>query len=431
LKVIICAYDRPGVIASGPNVWLRRLSKDLSGIGLNIHILFIYWGEIEACHTIQSFVKMGIPFSAEKGSELRYTENRVRWILSCVKEIEPDVFIANLSTPAFFACKWLKKAGIPTIGVIHSVDGFYQDVITHFVKGDPNLAFDVVVCVSKFLEEFVRNNNPNRLRIERIPCGAPVPEATAKPPGKTLRLIYSGRLVQEAKMIRDVTKAFCRLTSDMQDVFASIYGSGPEYENVQKIISKKKSAHAVFLKGAVDSTRIQIEMLNHHVFVLLSDYEGLPIALVEAMACGLVPVCLAENSGINEVIIHDHNGLIVDNRGSSFFDAIKRLKTEEGLWERLSIAARNTVQSEYSSEINHKHWIDLIMDLNKKGSNKKRVKIPLIIKLPPVQAGLSREDLRSPSVFFKCRRHISETWMRFRLFIRPRSRIRSILNIKN
>ncbi|WP_371821102.1 glycosyltransferase [Chloracidobacterium sp. D] len=44
------------------------------------------------------------------------------------------------------------------------------------------------------------------------------------------------------------------------------------------------------------------------MFVLLSDYEGLPIALMEAMATGLVPICTAMRSGIGQLVVDGVTG---------------------------------------------------------------------------------------------------------------------------
>ncbi|QUV81159.1 glycosyltransferase [Chloracidobacterium sp. D] len=60
--------------------------------------------------------------------------------------------------------------------------------------------------------------------------------------------------------------------------------------------------------GLVDNARIQALMAEHHMFVLLSDYEGLPIALMEAMATGLVPICTAMRSGIGQLVVDGVTG---------------------------------------------------------------------------------------------------------------------------
>ena len=53
--------------------------------------------------------------------------------------------------------------------------------------------------------------------------------------------------------------------------------------------------------------------------------NGLPIALIEAMACGVVPICLQTRSGFVE---HGVTGLLVRDRGKDFIAAVQRLRQE-------------------------------------------------------------------------------------------------------
>jgi glycosyltransferase involved in cell wall biosynthesis len=48
--------------------------------------------------------------------------------------------------------------------------------------------------------------------------------------------------------------------------------------------------------------------------VLPPDFEGLPLSLIEAMACGCVPVAAETDSGIPELLAADRNGLILSGR---------------------------------------------------------------------------------------------------------------------
>jgi len=143
-------------------------------------------------------------------------------------------------------------------------------------------------------------------------------------------------------------------------------------------------------------------LLKHHVFVLLSDYEGMSISLMEAMGCGLVPICTKTRSGAMEIIRHNENGLLVDNREADFINAVKRLRYEKGLWSRLSKAARETVEREYSIETCAIRWADFLKKLIKKSPAKKTIYIPDIndINLPPIrfsEDGVCRDDNRIPA----------------------------------
>ena len=83
------------------------------------------------------------------------------------------------------------------------------------------------------------------------------------------------------------------------------------------------------------------------VFCLSSDYEGLPISLLEAMAAGLAPVCTAVG-GIPSVIQDGEDGLLVPRRDpGTLADALERVCADAELRRRLGEAARVTVHERY------------------------------------------------------------------------------------
>jgi glycosyltransferase involved in cell wall biosynthesis len=85
-------------------------------------------------------------------------------------------------------------------------------------------------------------------------------------------------------------------------------------------------------------------LASAHVFVLPSRDEGLPMALLESMGHGLVPVVSPVGS-IGEVVKDGENGLLVQPGDvTALTEALKSLLADEGLRERLSKAARATVE---------------------------------------------------------------------------------------
>jgi glycosyltransferase involved in cell wall biosynthesis len=57
------------------------------------------------------------------------------------------------------------------------------------------------------------------------------------------------------------------------------------------------------------------QLIEHNILILLSDYEGTPGAVMDGMACGLVPVCTDISGGVQELVIPDQTGLLVRDRG--------------------------------------------------------------------------------------------------------------------
>lgn len=323
------------------------------------------------------------------------SEARVRWILDRLIEKPPDVFVPNLVVPALLAGQFVRAAGISTVGILHSDDDFYRGVREVFVGGRRQDALTDLVCVSRELEKQSLESSHPRTRIHRIPYGVPKPPGVANRVDGRLRVAYVGRLAEEQKRISEVTRAFCRMTKEIPGTEAAIFGEGPDRSNIERILSSEGRGQPVTLVGRVAVEQIQRRLCEFDVIVLMSDYEGLPIAILEAMACGVVPVCLKMRSGIPELVEDGVTGLVIADRDEKFIAAIRQLKTDPHLWQRLSDAARIRVQSENSEAVCAAQWASLLHELADRFIPGPLLRKPLRYDFPPVHPALAAEDRRS------------------------------------
>jgi glycosyltransferase involved in cell wall biosynthesis len=105
------------------------------------------------------------------------------------------------------------------------------------------------------------------------------------------------------------------------------------------------------------------EYAGFDVFVLPSTHEGMPIALLEAMAMG-VPVVGTRVPGITELIEHERTGLCVPHGDpKALADAVLRLLADDALAGRLSIAARERVRHGYTRDAAARRIEELYADL--------------------------------------------------------------------
>jgi glycosyltransferase involved in cell wall biosynthesis len=175
---------------------------------------------------------------------------------------------------------------------------------------------------------------------------------------------------------------------------AVLFGTGPAHQQVEEILRNEGSQLPIHLEGRVPAEVIQERLLNYHALVLLSDYEGLPVAVMEAMACGVVPISLRTRSGITELIEDGMTGILVDDRGDAFISAVRRLAADKDFWQRLSANARNKVMNGYSSDVCADAWEGLFRELKKKGNVSSLKRIPVWLQLPPVHPQLKPHDHR-------------------------------------
>jgi glycosyltransferase involved in cell wall biosynthesis len=387
-----CAFDKPGFLG-GTSTWIRELLPDLQARGIEVRCyVFLHSGEKGP--VTEYLENHGVECITTRAHY--YAEDRIEWLLEKLSSDPVDVFIPNEVPAAYHAARWVKEAGVPVIGVLHTGGAQGEIMQDLFVSGPRSDALTAVVCVSAFIESAVLARNPVDTIVRRIPCGAEIPEARALPPDDTLRIAYVGRLTEDAKRISLLTRSLCAAAREIPGVQATLFGDGPARESVERIIAAE-GTRAVKLGGMLDKVELQGELLQTHVIVLLSDYEGLPTAIIEAMACGCVPVCLRISSGVPELVIDGVTGLLVEDRDQSFITAVRRLREDPSLWRRLSENARKHIEAGYSDVAASAAWSNLIEEVARE-ARPSEIKVPNRIRIPGARPPYESPESRRPHV---------------------------------
>ncbi len=101
---------------------------------------------------------------------------------------------------------------------------------------------------------------------------------------KKNKIVCVGRLSKE-KNQKLLIDAFSKISIKYPEYTLEFYGDGPLYNDLEKYIQKRNLQEKVLLKGRKDN--IQEHINDSKIFVLPSDSEGMPNALIEAMSLGL------------------------------------------------------------------------------------------------------------------------------------------------
>lgn len=125
----------------------------------------------------------------------------------------------------------------------------------------------------------------------------------------------------------------------------SIIGSGEQEEQL-KDFADKNEVKVSFL-GNIPNDKLPEILNQHEIFILPSLWEGMPKALLEAMACG-VPVIGTNMNGTKEVIEHGKNGILCETDPASIREAIRTLMEDEELRQKLGKNARRTIVEHYN-----------------------------------------------------------------------------------
>ncbi len=383
-------------VSGGHNTWLCRFLPNLRRRGIESQVLCFHLSPGEEFPTVRSLRQAGFSCTTVSEEEIKYTKQRVRWIFDRLTEDPPDVFVVNAVYPAaYYAGRWLREAGISTVGICHvgPMMGFYQGLLDEFVFGRTAYQVSAFVCVSKWLEQAVLERRPKGILVLSIPCGVPIPEGVAKKPNGRLRLAYVGRLAEE-KRISEVTHGLCRAVREVPGTEALIYGDGAERAAVEQILREEGNGLPVQLVGFVENDQIPKHLLECHAVVLLSDQEGLGLSLLEGMASGVVPIGLRGAPGVTEFVVDGLTGLLVGDRGDEFVAAVRRLREDPALWERLARSAHAKVEADYSEKVCAARWQELFHELVNSCGPRKPLRIPRRLHLPPVHPALAWLDPR-------------------------------------
>lgn len=384
------SYDGPQDVG-GVSSWLRQAVPRLREQGIDARVDLFCFGDKPGANA-EWYRGQDVPFRWSPW--VRDTGRAVRQCLLWLSEDLPQVYVPNCILPAYFAAAEAKRCGARTIGVLHSDDPFYWGLVDEFVHGGEEWRLDELVVVSRFLHEALRSNANVTMPIHEIPYGVTLSHGNVAKPNGLFRMVYTGRLVEEQKRISDLARAFCSVARQHPDLEAWIVGAGAGEASVRSILRAEGMEERVILKGRVDQAQIHEVLKQCHVFALLSDYEGTPVSLLEAMSLGLVPICLETRSGVGEVIAHMKNGILVRDREKSFSAAVSYLVGNPEVYSRFSAAARQTILEQYSNELCHARWKALLLANPPPVSCSRQPGLRL--KLPPRNPKFGHYDQRMP-----------------------------------
>jgi glycosyltransferase involved in cell wall biosynthesis len=210
---------------------------------------------------------------------------------------------------------------------------------------------DVVVLLAKSEMTAYREFAP-RARLVRIAnavsAGAADLGAQRYLANRPLQIAYVGRLATN-KGIFDSIEAVRILRDRAVEVHLNIAGSGVAEPAIREAIAAAQLGDRVRLLGAVFGDAKQHLWQRSDVFAFPTfHHEGLPYALLEAMASGAVPVA-SPVGAIPDVMQDEVHGLFVPARNPQLLAAaFERLANDRALLHRLAVAGRERIVSHYS-----------------------------------------------------------------------------------
>lgn len=229
-----------------------------------------------------------------------------------------------------------------TIAVVHSfkLENYFPKSV--FWSQFLNRKVDKLVCVSNGIEKEVKLsfNFKNTKTIYNFHDFSRIVVEENDDENEEY-ILYFGRFNEEVKNFSLMLEAFLISKIFLQGIKLFLVGDGPDFCKIENLIKEFKLQDYVVVLPFMTNPFSFVKKAKFTV--LTSRYEGFPMSIVESLALGTPVVTVDCESGPNELIIHEFNGLLVENFNCLLLaNAFKRMIKDRELYD---FCKRNAVKS--------------------------------------------------------------------------------------
>ena len=345
-----------GLRLGGSTTFLLNLGRVFRERGLELPVICLA-GQNEMA---ADFAQAGIEVQMMESPRLIF-EDRLQLVYRAIAAKQPRGVLACLGGDSFEPLRALPK-NVVRMGIIQSDDPKPYKLTREFAPW-----LDVMVGVSEAIcKKLADEGLSAKSRIEHIPYGvrfSPARAAIARDVSQPLRIIYVGRIIETQKRVSRLVELVKTLSARGEKFEFTLIGSGPELQSSRDAL--KIFPNVRFL-GDLPNVEISGRLRESDVFVLLSDFEGLPLSLLEAMGEGVVPVVSDLESGVRQVVTSETGVRVPVGDVPAAVDAIGALARDPARLARLANAASEFVRRQYSAATMAEGYLKLVDELAKR-----------------------------------------------------------------
>ena len=293
-----------------------------------------------------------------------------------VTPLHADVFIAHFGPAGVTAAK-LRELGVirgKIATIFHGIDISSREVLNHYTPEYQQLfrRGDLMLPISDLWAGRLQKMGCPREKIAVSRMGVDMTRFSPRPvkaPATPLEIISVARLTEKKGL--HVAIEACRQLKEQGVAFRyRILGIGPWERRLRTLIEQYQLEDVVEMPGFKPSHEVKAILDDADVFLLPSvtgadgDMEGIPVALMEAMAVG-IPVVSTLHSGIPELVEADKSGWLVPENDSRALAqrlaAFSQLDTDE--LAPVVKRAREKVEHDFNQQVINRELASLLQAL--------------------------------------------------------------------
>ena len=283
------------------------LSSALADLGY--HVDLILYERYDDEYPISNKVKIHMLPSKTNKNKIFYLANKFLKFRGIISELKPDVLIPFLPyqvEQTYFASRGLK---IPMVVTVRN-NPLYDTPNEKMRKRRDWIAEKVegVFLQTESQKDYFCDDVKKKSFVIENPISENVLKAEYIVKKKIRKLVSVGRL-EEQKNFSMLIDAFSEAKKEYSELTLDIYGEGSFKEQLESQINKLGLDNSVRLCGRTND--IVTTLVEYDLFIMTSNYEGMPNSLMEAMGIGLPCISTDCPTGPKELIGADERGILV------------------------------------------------------------------------------------------------------------------------
>ena len=255
-----------------------------------------------------------------------------------------------------------RLTGLPYSLTLHAADIYVDN--GHLARRLHDASF--VATISAFNKTLLlKRFGPMAGKIHVVHCGVDLEaqEPSPMPESRPIRVVSVGRMVAK-KGFDILLQALALLRSDGLELAADLVGDGPLRSELESLTGELGLADLVRFHGALAPDQTVARIRDGHIFALAcqvgpnGDMDGIPVALMEAMALGR-PVVSTHLSGIPELVAGGCGLLAEPGDCRSLATRLRLLASDRDLALCMVANARKRIEQEYTLAVQARRIVDL------------------------------------------------------------------------